>query len=66
MTGKAMDITVRFEFDSVAQRRARLRGEFDMQPKGLMKLLVPVLKLMMIGRELPKHAASFATWLSSR
>ena len=65
VTGKPMDITVRFEFDSVAQRRARLRGEFDMQPKGLMKLLAPVLKPM-IGRELPKHAASFAKWWSSR
>lgn len=65
VTGKPMDLTVRFEFDSVAQGRARLRGEFDMHPKGLMKLLGPLLNLM-IGRELPKHAASFGAWLSSR
>jgi hypothetical protein len=65
VTGKPMDITVRFDFDPVAQTRARLRGEFDMRPKGWMKPLAPVLKLM-IGRELPKQAASFAAWLSSR
>lgn len=65
VTGKPMDITVRFEFESVAEGRARLRGEFDMRPKGFMKLVAPLLKLM-IGRELPKHAASFGTWLSTR
>lgn len=65
VTGKPMDIAVRFEFENVPEKRSRLRGEFDMQPKGFMKLLAPLLKLM-IGRELPKHAASFGAWLSTR
>lgn len=65
VTGKPMDLIVRFEFDSVAAERARLRGEFDMRPKGFMKLLGPVLRLI-IGRELDRQGTSFGTWLSSR
>lgn len=57
VTGKRMDIPTTFTFWET-DRRTTLIGEFDVHPKGLMSVLVPLLRPM-IRRDLAKHHASF-------
>ena len=57
VTGKAMDVAARFRFESVGST-TKLSIEFDAAPKGVMKLLFPVLKPL-IRRDLAKQHGKF-------
>ena len=58
VTGKQMDITTTFTFAPDAQGTL-MRGEFDFRPKGVLKLLFPLMRPM-IRSDLPKQMGSFA------
>lgn len=57
VTGKAMDVDARFRFDSPGSGTT-LSIEFDPTPKGVMKLLFPMLKPL-IRRDLAKQHEKF-------
>lgn len=57
VTGKTMDVAARFHFESVGSS-TKLSIEFDPAPKGVMKLLFPVLKPL-IRRDLAKQHGKF-------
>jgi hypothetical protein len=57
VSGKRMDISATFTF-AEADGGTELDGSFDFRPKGLVKVMFPLLAPM-IRRDLPKQAASF-------
>jgi len=60
VTGKQMDITTTFTFTENSQGTA-LHGEFDFRPKGLLKVIFPLMRPMIRG-DLPKQMGSFAAF----
>lgn len=58
VTGKQMDITTTFTFAANAQGTV-LHGDFDFRPKGLLKVVFPLMRPMIRG-DLPKQMRSFA------
>jgi hypothetical protein len=58
VTGKQLDISVGFRFEAAGPGRSRMHGEFDMRPKGFMKLLFPLMKPL-VRRDFPKQMAGF-------
>jgi Polyketide cyclase / dehydrase and lipid transport len=59
VTGKQMEITATFTFAAV-DGGTELTGRFDFRPKGVMKLIFPLVRPM-IRRDLPKQSAGFKT-----
>ena len=64
VAGKQMDITITFMFTANARGTA-LRGAFDFRPKGMLKIVFPLMRPM-IGRDLPKQMDSFAAYCTTR
>jgi len=60
VTGKQMDITTTFTFSADGQGTL-LRGEFDFRPKGLLRVMFPVMRPMIRG-DLPNQMESFSTF----
>jgi len=61
--GSPMDITASFRIEP-DDARSVLRGEFDMRPKGLMKVMFPLLKPM-IRRDLARQSQSLKAFCES-
>ena len=59
-----MDITGRMSF-SPAGSGTRLDGDFDLRPKGVMKLMLPLLAPL-VRRDFPKQFASFKAFAEQR
>lgn len=64
VAGKAMNVAARFRFTS-AGSGTKLAIEFDPNPKGVMKVLFPVLKPV-IRRDLAKQHTKFKTFCESQ
>ena len=64
VTGRAMDVAARFRFGS-AGPGTELVIEFDPSPKGVMKLLFPLLKPV-IRRDLAKQHDKFKLFCESQ
>lgn len=64
VTGKTMTVAARFDFDS-ADSGTKLVIEFDPAPKGVFKLLFPVLKPI-IRRDLAKQHQKFKTFCEAK
>jgi len=62
VTGKQMDITTTFVFVADKDGTA-VHGEFDFRPKGLLKIMFPLMRPM-IRRDLPKQMESFSQYCS--
>jgi hypothetical protein len=58
-----MDITAAFAFQPEGGG-SRLVGEFDMRPKGFMKLIFPLMKPA-VQKDLPRQMQSFKTFCES-
>ena len=63
VTGKQMDITTTFTFAAKAQGTV-LNGDFDFRPKGVLKLMFPLMRPMIRG-DLPRQMASFAKFCTN-
>jgi polyketide cyclase/dehydrase/lipid transport protein len=63
VTGQPMDITAAFTFQPVGAG-SRLAGEFDMRPKGFMKLIFPLMKPA-VQKSLPREMQSFKIFCES-
>lgn len=64
VTGKAMTILGRIVFTGDATR-THLDAEFDMQPRGFMKVMLPMMSPL-IRRDFPKQFASFKALCEAR
>jgi hypothetical protein len=58
VTGRQLDMSVSFRFEAAGADRTRMHGEFDMRPKGVMKLLFPLM-MPLVRRDVPKQMARF-------
>ena len=64
VAGAAMDITAAFEFAATGAGTS-YRAEFDMRPKGFMKLVFPLMKPA-VARDLVKQSRRFKTFCEER
>lgn len=64
VSGKAMTIQGRVVFTGDAAR-SHLDAEFDMQPRGFMKVMLPLMSPL-IRRDFPKQFASFKAFCEAR
>ena len=62
VTGRQMDITTTFVFRAEGGATI-LDGSFDFRPKGLLKVVFPLMRPMIKG-DLPKQMASFADFVA--
>jgi hypothetical protein len=58
VTGQGMDMSASFEFEAAGADRTRVRGRFDMRPKGFMKLMLRLMSPM-VRKDFPRQAARF-------
>jgi hypothetical protein len=64
VAGTPMHITATFDFRASGEG-THLDAEFDMQPQGVMKLMLPLMAPM-VRRDFPKQLASFKSFCESR
>lgn len=64
VTGKSMDINAAFAFAESAGS-TRLTGTFDLQPKGFMKVMLPLMSGA-VRKDFPRQMASFKQFCESR
>jgi hypothetical protein len=65
VTGKPMTIVAHLSFHDLGNGSTRLAGTFDLQPKGFMKLMLPLLRGA-IRKDFPKQFDSFKSFCESR
>jgi hypothetical protein len=58
--GEAMDIDACFAFEAAGSERTRLHGEFDMRPKGFMRVIFPLMSPL-VRKDFPKQMQRFKT-----
>ncbi len=65
VSGPRMDIDARFTFEAVDANRSRLRGEFDMRPKGMLRFLFPLMAPL-VRRDLPAQMQRLRAFCGGR
>jgi hypothetical protein len=65
VTGGQLDISVSFRFEAAGANRTRMHGEFDMRPKGVMKLLFPLMTSL-VRRDFLKQMGAFKRLFEDR
>ena len=63
VTGKPMTIIARMSFEESGSS-TRLRAEFDLQPRGVMKALLPLVRPV-VRRDFPRQLAGFKRFCES-
>ena len=65
VTGRQLDMSVSFRFEAAGANRTRMQGEFDMRPKGVLKLFF-LLMPPLVRRDFPKQMAGFKRLFEGR
>jgi uncharacterized membrane protein len=64
VVGKTMEIAATLRFADAADGGTRMTGSFDLQPKGFMKVMMPLMAGA-VRKDFPKQMASFAKFCES-
>jgi hypothetical protein len=65
VTGDTMDIRAEFRFLAEGPAAASLTASFDMRPKGVMRVLLPLMSPL-LRRDFPKQGEAFKRFCESR